>query len=555
MAYQVAKIRSVIGNVIQIENPSVLSISSLLTSAVSAAGVTLTVSDNSGFQYGITGALPDLLLIGQLGIEQTEIKKINGAITAGTSLTVAALTFPHPIDTPVAKYLFDQVEVSGAASVSGSKTVIATVDLQVSSSVTTYVVSGTTYAYYFVRYYNSQASTPYFSAYSAAVASTDYVYGSVKPAIDEAFRLVNDVPSDFFSLSDAYAQIDNCYSEVITERKKWSWRFIFDHILGQMTSGTWSATLPTDIEDSNTYKSILGVRIGKQADMTYVDKSEWDRITTDVAYSTLAQPAGYLATGTFTDASPSATAVAWASVTIVSGGTTYTIVDGNTTSAFIWLDTAISTTVFQTGSSLPAVTSTIVYLVKNSSGTTLPALRVTSTVDMDDTGSISIEDDDLQYTSSNDRTNGVLYGVSGQSAEHSSGAYVFQGANTGEPVYWTIINSTLFVYPVVGTEFTNRNLYLDYVKGVTVVSSDTDSLLFPDYMLVSYYIAWKYLLRKNNGNESEGSIAMKKSYRDRVDMLKRNEVSGQYRRFRPRTAIWQNYTFMSRRGRFFNTND
>jgi hypothetical protein len=554
MAYQTAKIRSVIGNVIQIENPAPLGISSLLTSAASAAGVTLTVADNSGFQFGATDALPDLLLIGTLGVDQTEIKKINGAITLGTSLTISALTFPHAVDTSVAKYLFDQVEISGASSATGNKTVIDTMSLQVGAPVTTFIVSGTTYSYYFVRYYNSQATTPYYSAYSAATPAVDYTFGSVKPAIDEAYRMVNDTPSEFYSLLDCYAAINNCYSEIIAERKKWSWRFLFDYNLGEMTSGTWSVSLPTDMADRNTYKSIMGVRLGKQSDMAYLDKSEWDKVTTDVAYSTLAQPAGLLATGTFTDDSPAANSIAWATVTITSGGTTYTITDGNTSNTYVWLDTAVSTTVFQTSNTLPSASSTIVYLVKNDAGAALVCVRVTSSVDFDDTGSFSVEDDDMQYTDSNNRTSGFLIGVTGQTAEHSSGAYIFQGANTGEPCYWTIINNTLLIYPVVGTEFTNRNLYIDYAKGVTVVAADTDSLLFPDYMLVSYYIAWKYLLRKNNGNESEGSLAMKKSYRDRVDMLKRNEVSGQYQKFRPRTAIWQNYTFLSRRGPFFNEN-
>lgn len=546
MSYQVGRIKSVEGNVIQIENPSAISISTLISSPILATGTTLTVNDNSGFQFGASAALPDLLLIGQLGFEKTEIKKITGAITPGTSISVSAVLFDHPIDTPVAKYLFDKVEISGSSSATGSKTVIDTINLQVDSSSTTYVVSGTTYNYYFARYYNSQATIPYYSSYSAAVPATDFVFLTVKPAIDEAFRMINDKPSEFFSLSDAYAEINNCYHEVIKERKKWSWRYIYDYTLGSLGLGEWFLTLPTDMEDRNSNKSIRAPHIGGLDDLIYVDKAEWDSITTNFSYSTLAQPAGYMSAGTITNASPTAAAIAWSGVTISSGGVTYTITDGNTTSAYVYLDTAISSTVFQTSSSLPAVSSTIVFLIKNSSGSALNAIRLTSTVDFDDTGSVTVEEDAITYSTSNDRTNGVLYGTSGQSAAHAAGAYVFQGVTMGQPIYYTVKNQTLFVYPVVSTTYADRNLYLDYTKGITVVSSDTDELLIPDHMLVAYYLAWKILLKKNNGAESEGSMSMNAKYRARLDMLKKLERTGQFTDLHPRPSIWMAYKNQTR---------
>jgi hypothetical protein len=546
MSYQAGRIKSIDGNVIQIENPSVVPISTLLSSAVAATGTTLTVNDNSGFQYGVSGALPDLLLIGQLGVEKTEIKKITNTITAGTSLTIAATVFPHSIDTPVSKYLFDKVEILGSSTTTGNKTSIDVINLQVDAQSTTYVVSGTTYNYYFVRYYNSQATTPYYSDYSAAVPATDFVFLTVKPAIDEAFRMINDKPSEFFSLSDAYAEINNCYHEVIKERKKWSWRYIYDYQLGSLGLGDWFLTLPTDMEDRNSNKSIRAPHLGGERDLIYVDKSEWDRITSNFSYSTLSQPAGYLATGAFTDDSPSANSIAWTSVTISSGGTTYTITDGNTSSAYVYLDTSVSTTEFQTSASLPAVSSTIVYLVKNDSGSALPGIRLTSTADFDETGSISIEEDEISYSSSNDSSNGVLYGASGQSAAHASGVYAFQGVTTGQPLYYTVKNQTLFVYPVVSTSYADRGLYIDYTRGITVVSSDTDSLLIPDHMLVAYYLAWKILLKKNNGAESEGSMSMFAKYQTRLNMLKSLERTGQFTDLQPRPTVWMNYRNQTR---------
>lgn len=539
MAYPNGRINSVSGNVIQIENPSPLTTATTLSANQIATDTALTVRDNNGFIN------KDLLLIGNIGEDQTEIKQVNAVVTAGTALTSTALTFPHNTDTIVSKYLFDQVEILGASTAAGNKTSIATTNLLVDSPYTSYVVTGTTYNFYFVRYYNSQATVPYYGDYSAAVASTDYVFGTVKPAIDEAFLMIGEKPSDFFTLQNAYAEINNCYLEVMKERKKWSWRLAQNYILGQMSTGTWSAALPSNIEDKNSNKSIFGSHLGKLSDLEYVDKEEWDRITTDVAVSTLAQPFGTI-TGTITNASPSATAVAWSSLVIVSGGVTYTINNGNTTNTYIWLDSAVSSTVLQTSNTIPAASSTIPFIMKNVSGTASVGLRLTSSVDFDDTGSITVEADSPGYTTSNDRTNGVLWGIQTGSvaSAHASGVNVFTGATLGQPVYYTVINQTIYIYPVVGSDYNNRNLYLDYVKGVTVVSSDTDDLLVPDYMLVAYYIAYKILLRKNNGIENDGTKAMKGNFRERLNNLKTTERNGQFVTLQPRSSIWINYRYI-----------
>ena len=54
-----------------------------LTAAVAAAGVTLTVVDNSNFLTD-----NDYVLLGKIGTESAEIVQINGAGTVGTSITV-----------------------------------------------------------------------------------------------------------------------------------------------------------------------------------------------------------------------------------------------------------------------------------------------------------------------------------------------------------------------------------------------------------------------------------------------------------------------------------
>ena len=126
MAYPAPRLKLVRDNVLRIYHPEPVEPKSYLTAAVSATGTTLTVRSNAGFSNTDPQSL---LLLESLGSANAEIKRVNGAITAGTSLTCQALTFAHAIDTPVQAMLFDQFEVSGSSTATGTKTAIATTNI------------------------------------------------------------------------------------------------------------------------------------------------------------------------------------------------------------------------------------------------------------------------------------------------------------------------------------------------------------------------------------------------------------------------------------------
>src|SRR3990167_5908754 len=148
MAYQKAEIELVRDNVIRIYQPEVVEPKTFLTATVAAAGTTLTVDSNAGFSNTDP---QDLLLFEGFGVEGAEIKRVDGAITAGTSLTSQAVTFAHGIDTSIQKVLFNQVEILGASTLTGSKTSIATIDINAGGQYTDKIITGTTYAFYFAR--------------------------------------------------------------------------------------------------------------------------------------------------------------------------------------------------------------------------------------------------------------------------------------------------------------------------------------------------------------------------------------------------------------------
>jgi len=184
MSYQPPQVERVRDNVIRVYHPEPIEPKTYLTADLAAAGTSLTVADNQGF------ADNDPILLGTYGAEGTEIIDENGAVSAGTALTTAAVTFAHEKDTPVQKLLFNKFRVSGAATVGGTKTAIATTNIVPSGEYTDYVVAGTTYAFYFVQYYNDYATVAFYGAYSGAIAATDFESNTVGFARRNAFNAV-----------------------------------------------------------------------------------------------------------------------------------------------------------------------------------------------------------------------------------------------------------------------------------------------------------------------------------------------------------------------------
>lgn len=284
MAYPIPRLRSISENVLRIYHPEAIEPSTYLTANVAATGTTLSVKSNLGFSNTDP---QDLLLFEGWGIEGAEIKRVNGAITAGTSLICASLTFPHVVDCNVRRVLFDQIEILGSTTAAGSKTSIATVNINVSGMWTDYVVTSITYAYYHARFFNSLSTTTYYSGYSDAQAATGFDPKNVGFIRRLAFDALNEDLGGKFTLQWVYDQIYLGEFDIAKRRKRWSWLCSFDYDAGNLSTGQASFTLPTNIEDSKTNKSILGVRIGNERPLTYVDKSEFQRIREGVAYTTL----------------------------------------------------------------------------------------------------------------------------------------------------------------------------------------------------------------------------------------------------------------------------
>lgn len=233
-------------------------------------------------------AINNVLFIGKLGEEKSEIIKTHTS-TAPTASVVTLLsntTFYHPRGTSIYVIDYDQIEISHSATTTGSKSVLATIDIDPDNLETVYKDSTQTSGYYFIRYKNSITST--YSVYSDPIPYAGYGDNTVRAIKDRALEQlgekIGDVISDEFlnnSLWEARRELDNSMD-------RWSWRIIRDYPLTQVIPGINTATLPTDLRSPSTNKNILMLSIGKdKSKIDYCDVNTMNQYFQGVAQTTL----------------------------------------------------------------------------------------------------------------------------------------------------------------------------------------------------------------------------------------------------------------------------
>lgn len=416
-----------------------------LTADISAASGTLTVQNIGDF------AVNQILVLGEIGSEDTEIVKTHGSTApSGSTITLAAnTTFAHPRGTMVYRVEFDQIEISHAATLTGSKSVLqAAENLQVDSFIHEYLDTSETSGFYFARFKETIGNT--FSVYSDGVPYSGWATSQLGFAVDYALRRNN---TQFGGVVDENFMIDEanaCISISQGKLKRWPQHQKFDEIVGQTARGTNKITLPTDIYDTNSNKSILNVRIGDNDAMTYVDPIEYEDRIEDVK-----------STQVRTEASATDTSLALdnsydfddsGSVNVYISGTKH-----NITYTGVTRDDASGGTAVLTG--IPA------------SGT--GAITVTIPVD----------------------------------------TYVWQDEEEGLPSVYTIRNGSIEYYDLPSATYDNLNVYMDYWTVADSVDSLGDTLDITRADMIKHWLTWKVRMQKKNEGKldfNDGDYALYK---------------------------------------------
>jgi hypothetical protein len=420
MAYEIPRIISVSGRTIKIAHLDLPTHPlTYLLSDLAASGTTLTVIDNIGFEN------TNLIQIGELGAKGTEIKKVNAAVTGGTSLTSTAVTFAHSAGTPIRKVLFNQWKIYGTTTNTyATDNLIATVDMTVDAPYTTYVNTGTEYTYYWATAYDSLNSVTGQNSDSVA-AATGYALNTVGSLIESSLRSTKKEKGGQITDEWFFEEINNGLRFIVGKLKHWSFLQNFDYALGSSLRGSFQYTMPTDIDDVNTLKSILGVRVGTDDNLTFKDKREWEELLEGVVYTQVRTEA-------------------------VAGQTT---------------------------------------------------LNVDNSYDFADSGSVDVFVSGTKYTLTytgvtRSTTAGVLTGIpaSGTGSITVTIAVdtnVWQGEDEGHPIYFTVYDGYLKIWPLPDASYDYKNVTMDYWTGRTLVNSASDVIEPSRYDLIKHWLCWK----------------------------------------------------------------
>lgn len=198
--------------ILQFDNHSIFAdiaeeMSTLRSPSAAGSSVSLTLDNNSGLSNN------DYVLIEDVSTSRAEIAKINAAVTAGTTIQVDTLKFPHNVGVKVYKIGYNQIKFYHADTVAGAKTLLGSAtDIDVDDEFTEYVDAVNSTGYAFFALYNSATSTPseYSSAYPYSLLTLsskskirDFVKKFYKkPIEDETFdMLIPIVEDEIFSIA------------------------------------------------------------------------------------------------------------------------------------------------------------------------------------------------------------------------------------------------------------------------------------------------------------------------------------------------------------------
>ena len=397
-----------------------------LSADMATSSGTLTVKNIAGF------AINQILLIGELGAEDSEIIKTHASSApSGSTVTLASNTgYAHSRGTKVSIIKYDQVELSRAATVSGSKTTLTTtagsgiVSLQADTKEQVYDETEYTSGYYFARFKNSIGGT--FSGYSDAVPYGGFTSNTVGYAIDYAMRR-NSLTgfTEKASYQFCLEEINSCLKQIKGKQVHWPGHQTFNYALGQTSRGSHIFTLPSDIYDANSRKSILGVRVGEGDNLTWKDPLEWEN---DI-----------LADTKFTQV----TSAASASNTSLNIDNSYDFDDDGSVNVYV---SGTKYTITYTGVTRSTTAGVLTGVPASGTG----AITVTIPAD----------------------------------------TYVWQDEEEGQPRYFTIRNGSLEIWPLPDSSYDNMNVMIDYETTASEVDSDADTLDTDRADMVKNWLVW-----------------------------------------------------------------
>jgi hypothetical protein len=287
---------------IQIKNPEVSSNIKTFLSADYTSGTTLSVDGSTSF------AINQYILIGEPGLEGTEMTNLTVAPPTSTSLTVSALSFSHPKGTPVYYISYDQFALEYRTSSVGGWVAYGGMpsNLNFDSQYTEYRDSAalSTYGWRY-RYYSTEKAA--YSDYSDTITASGWDRTAVGYMVREVRKIIGDVDAKTVTDTEIIRFFNKAQDKIYALYDRW-WFLLKIGTVIETVASTKGYALPTDFGRMHT---VLFNYVNGAADTTYnlkylplieYDYASRDNTSADsdeIKYYTIypgdsTSPAGYL---------------------------------------------------------------------------------------------------------------------------------------------------------------------------------------------------------------------------------------------------------------------
>lgn len=226
--------------VVTIKNPDLSSNVKTFLSTEYSSGTSLNIDSSVGFSSG------DRVVVGEPGLENTEVTDLTVAPPSNTTLTVSALKFSHPRGTPIYQCPWDSYSLEYKTTLAGSWAAYAGMPLSLNYDAlsTEYRDANSTSTYYWrYRYYSTKDSS--YTAYSDTIQAGGWPRNSVGYMVKEVRKIISDPESKTVKDVEITRYFNKALDKIFSLYDRWWFLFkVGDVIPTVADTGTYS--LPSD---------------------------------------------------------------------------------------------------------------------------------------------------------------------------------------------------------------------------------------------------------------------------------------------------------------------
>ena len=225
-------------SVVTIKNPTVSDNIRTSLSAEYSSGTTLTVDSSIGF------ADTNYVIVGEPGLENTEITNLTATPPSNTTMTISSLDFSHARGTPVYYISWDKYNLEYRTTSAGSWVAYGAADLKYDSIYTEYrdAAADSNYQWRY-RYYSSEESA--YSDYSDIISATGWARNSVGYLVRDVRKIINDPNSETVTDAEIIRYFNTAQDKIYSLYDRWWFLFKIGTAIPTVAD-TKSYSLPSD---------------------------------------------------------------------------------------------------------------------------------------------------------------------------------------------------------------------------------------------------------------------------------------------------------------------